>query len=244
MFDLSSHCALVTGASGGIGEAIAKKLHSRGATVALSGTRRTALEEIAQQLGERAFILPCDLSNPQDVEALIPAAEDLMGKIDILVNNAGITRDNLALRLKDEDWQSVIDVNLTSVFKLSKVAIKSMMKRRYGRIINITSIIGTTGNAGQSNYAAAKAGLTGLSKSLAQEVATRNITVNCIAPGYIETKMTQGLPEQVKQAILGKIPMQKIGSADDIANSCVFLASQESSYITGQTLHVNGGMYM
>src|SRR3989338_2614093 len=244
MFDLSPYAALVTGATGGIGEAIARKLHAQGATVALSVTRKNALEEIAQDLKERVFILPCNLCHSEEVEALIPTAENLMGKVDVLINNAGITQDNLALRLKDDDWQKVIDMNLTSVFKLSRSGVKTMMRRRYGRIINISSVIGSTGNVGQANYAAAKAGLEGLSKSLAQEVATRNITVNCVAPGYIETKMTQGLPENVKNAILGKIPMQRIGSPDDVAAACSFLASKEASYITGQVIHVNGGMYM
>lgn len=244
MFSLNNQTALVTGASGGIGGAIARSLHQHGATVALSGTRREALEVLANELGERVYVIPCNLSNTEDVEKLIPSAEEQMGKLDILVNNAGITRDGLAMRMKDEDWQMVIDVNLSSVFRLSRAAIKGMMKRRFGRIINITSIVGVTGNAGQINYSAAKAGLIGLSKSLALEVATRGITVNCIAPGYIVSSMTDGLPDSLKEKMNSTIPMGRAGQPEEISAAVVFFASQSAAYITGQTLHINGGMAM
>lgn len=244
MFSLENQTALVTGASGGIGRAIAQALHQQGATVALSGTRREALESLAKELGGRTYVIPCNLSQAEEVEKLIPEAEAQMGKLDILVNNAGITRDGLAMRMKDEDWQAVIDVNLSSVFRLSRAAVKGMMKRRFGRIINITSIVGVTGNPGQINYCAAKAGLIGLSKSLAIEVATRGITVNCIAPGFIESSMTEVLSEGVKEKLQSSIPMGRIGQPEEIATAAVFLASQSASYITGQTIHVNGGMAM
>ena len=244
MFDLTGQSALVTGATGGIGGAIARAFHSRGATVTLSGTRKEALEALANELGERVFIVPANLSDAESVENLVPAAEAAMGGFDILVNNAGITRDNLFVRMKDEEWQDVMRVNLEATFRLSRAAAKSMMKRRYGRIISITSIIGTTGNPGQANYSAAKAAIVGMSKSLAFEVATRNITVNCLAPGFIETPMTDVLNEKQRESTLHRVPMGRLGTADEIAASAVFLGSREAGYITGQTLHVNGGMAM
>ncbi|WP_374630417.1 3-oxoacyl-[acyl-carrier-protein] reductase [Ferrovibrio sp.] len=244
MFDLTGKFALVTGATGGIGNAIATTLHGQGATVGLSGTRESVLCELADKLGERAFVLPCNLGDAAAVDALIGQAEAAMGQVDILVNNAGITRDGLAMRMKDEDWQAVLDVNLTAAFRLSRASLKGMMKRRWGRIVNITSVVGTTGNPGQLNYAAAKAGLVGLSKSLAQEVASRNITVNCVAPGFIETAMTDVLNEQQKTAIMAKIPAQRLGQGLEVAAAVAYLASTEAAYVTGQTLHVNGGMAM
>jgi len=244
MFDLTGKTALVTGASGGIGSAIAGALHAQGATVALSGTRRDALEQVASALGARTHILPCDLGDASATEDLVRQAENAMGQLDILVNNAGLTRDMLALRLKDEDWQKVIDVNLTAGFRLARAALKGMMKRRWGRIIGITSIVGITGNPGQANYAAAKAGMIGMSKSLAQEVASRGITVNCIAPGFIETAMTNALTDDQKSRILNAIPAGRMGNGSDIATAAVYLASSEAGYVTGQTLHVNGGMAM
>jgi 3-oxoacyl-[acyl-carrier protein] reductase len=244
MFDLTGQSALVTGATGGIGGAIARALHSRGAMVTLSGTRKEALETLAKELGERAFVVPANLSDAESVESLVPAAEAAMGGFDILMNNAGITRDNLFVRMKDEEWQDVMRVNLEATFRLSRAAAKSMMKRRYGRIISITSIIGTTGNPGQANYSAAKAAIVGMSKSLAFEVATRNITVNCLAPGFIETPMTDVLNEKQRESTLQRVPMGRLGTADEIAAAAVFLGSREAGYITGQTLHINGGMAM
>lgn len=245
MFNLSGKCALVTGASGGLGSAIARALYAQGACVALSGTKTEALEALKVELGDRAFVTPANLSDPAAPAGLIKKAEDALGGgIDILVNNAGLTRDGLSMRMKDEDWQQVIDVNLTANFRLSRAAIKGMMSRRTGRIINITSIVGVTGNAGQVNYAASKAGLIGMSKSLAQEVAARGITVNCIAPGFIVSAMTDGLPDNLKEKILGGIPAGKMGDGKDIAAGVVYLASDEAAYITGQTLHINGGMAM
>ncbi|OFX14173.1 MAG: 3-oxoacyl-[acyl-carrier-protein] reductase [Alphaproteobacteria bacterium RIFOXYD12_FULL_60_8] len=245
MFDLTGKFALVTGASGGIGGAIAKAMHGAGATVGLSGTRREALEAMANELGgERTFILPCNLSDSDAVAAFPAEAEAAMGGLDILVNNAGLTRDNLALRMKDEDWQAVLDVNLTAAFRLIRGSLKTMMKRRYGRIVNITSIVGVTGNPGQANYAASKAGLIGMSKSLAAEVASRGITVNCVAPGFIATAMTDKLSEEQKAKLSAGIPMGRMGESADIAAATLFLASTEAGYITGQTLHVNGGMAM
>jgi len=244
MFDLTGKFALVTGATGGIGMAIASNLHAQGATVGLSGTREPVLQELAARLGSRAFVLPCNLGDAAAVDRLVPGAEAAMGQVDILVNNAGITRDGLAMRMKDEDWQTVLDVNLTAAFRLGRAALKGMMKRRWGRIVNITSVVGTTGNPGQINYAAAKAGLVGFSKSLAQEVASRNITVNCVAPGFIETAMTDVLNEQQKSTIMAKIPAGRLGQASEIAAAVVYLASAEAAYVTGQTLHVNGGMAM
>ena len=244
MFDLDGKNALVTGASGGIGGAIASALHERGATVGLSGTRKEALDAKAAELGDRVHVLPCNLSDAEAVDGLIKQASEAMGSVDILVNNAGITRDNLTMRMKDEEWQDVINVNLTSSYKLAKNCLRGMMKARWGRIINITSIVGTTGNPGQANYAAAKAGLVGMSKALAQEVASRTITVNCVAPGFIETPMTDALPDAQKEKLTEAIPAGRLGQVGDIAAAVVYLASEEASYVTGQTLHVNGGMAM
>ncbi len=244
MFDLEGKTALVTGASGGIGAAIASALHAQGATVTLSGTRRDALDALAATLGSRVHVVTADLSDRPSVESLVPAAEVAMGSMDILVNNAGLTRDGLFLRMKDDDWDKVIAVNLTAGFILSRAALRGMMKRRHGRIIGITSIVGVTGNPGQANYAASKAGMIGMSKSLAAEVASRNITVNCIAPGFIETAMTSELNDKQKDGILGSVPMGRLGSAHEIAATAVYLASTEAAYVTGQTIHVNGGMVM
>ena len=244
MFDLSGKNALVTGASGGIGRDIAKMLHAAGANVGLAGTREAVLQELADELGEGAHVLVADLSTEEGAVALAAGAEEKLGGLDILINNAGITRDNLALRMKDEDWDAVLSVNLTSSFRLIRAALRGMMKRRYGRIIGITSVVGATGNPGQANYAASKAGMIGMSKSLAQEVASRNITVNCVAPGFIATPMTDVLPDEQKDALLNGIPAGRLGSGDDIASACLYLASEEAAYVTGQTLHVNGGMAM
>ena len=244
MFDLSGKTALVTGATGGIGGAIARALHARGATVSVSGTRREALDALAGELGVRVHVLPCNLAHAEEVEKLVPDAEEAMGQLDILVNNAGITRDNIFMRLTDEAWDQVIAVNLTSTFRLSRAAVRGMMRRRSGRIISITSIVGVTGNPGQGNYAAAKAGMIGMSKSLAQEVASRGVTVNCVAPGFIATPMTDALNEKQREAILKAVPAARLGTPEDIAAACVSLASSEGGYVTGQTLHVNGGMAM
>ena len=244
MFDLTGRKALVTGATGGLGGAIARTLHAQGASVALSGTRAEALEALAAELGERVVVTPCNLADKDSVEALVPAAEEKLGGLDILVNNAGITRDNLFLRLKDEDWDSVLAVNLTAAFRLSRAAVKSMMRRRYGRIVAIGSVVGTTGNPGQGNYAAAKAGLIGMSKALAAEVASRNITVNVVSPGFIESPMTQALNEKQRDGILADVPMGRLGAGADIAAAVAYLASDEAGYVTGQTLHINGGMAM
>jgi 3-oxoacyl-[acyl-carrier protein] reductase len=244
MFDLAGKKALITGASGGIGSAIATELHRQGAVVGLSGTRRDALDQRAGELGGRVHVLPCNLSEKEEVEALIPAAETALGGLDILVNNAGITRDGLFLRMKDEEWDEVIAVNLTSAFRLCRAAVKGMMRRRYGRIINITSIVGVTGNPGQANYTAAKAGMIGMTKSLAAEVASRTVTVNCVAPGFISSPMTDALNEKQRETILANVPAGRLGSGEDVAAAVVFLASAEAAYITGQTLHVNGGMVM
>ena len=244
MFDLTGKSALVTGASGGIGASIARALHARGAAVALSGTRVAPLEALAAELGERAFVVPGNLSEAAATEQLFKDAEAALGKIDILVNNAGLTRAQIAMRLKDEDWQSVIDVNLTAAFRLSRAAMRGMMKRRWGRIVNITSVVGVTGNPGQANYAASKAGLIGMSKSLAAELASRNITVNCVAPGFITTAMTDALNDEQKQKLLPAIPAGRMGQPDEIAAGVVYLASEEAAYVTGQTLHINGGMAM
>jgi 3-oxoacyl-[acyl-carrier protein] reductase len=240
MFDLSGRRALVTGASGGIGGAIARGLHAHGCHVVLAGRRQAALEELASALGERCAVQTGDIADAAAADALVAAAEP----VDILVNNAGITRDMLALRLKDADWQAVLDTNLTAAFRLARAALKGMLKRRYGRIVNITSIVGVTGNPGQANYAAAKAGLIGMSKALAQEVAARGVTVNCVAPGFIDTAMTQALDDRQREALLARIPAGRLGTGEDVAASVVYLASVEAGYVTGQTLHVNGGMAM
>lgn len=244
MFDLTGMTALITGASGGIGGAIATALHAQGAKVALSGTRLAPLEELAGRLGERTHIVTANLSDRADVDRLFADAEAALGQVDILINNAGITRDGLFMRMKDEDWDQVIEVNLTSGFRLSRAAVKGMMKRRFGRIIGITSIVGVTGNPGQGNYAAAKAGMIGMTKALAAEVATRGITANCVAPGFIETAMTDALNDKQKEGTLAAVPMGRLGTSDEIAAACVYLASREAAYVTGQTLHVNGGMAM
>ncbi len=245
MFDLSGKAALVTGASGGIGAAIAKALHANGATVGLSGRKVAALESLAAELGgERVHVLPGELSDGAAIEALAEQAEAALGKIDILVNNAGLTRDMLMMRLSDEMWDEVIAVNLTGTFKLTRAVSKGMMRRRYGRIVTITSVVGTMGNAGQANYAASKAGLVAMSKSLAQEIASRNVTVNCVAPGFIATAMTDVLNDKIKEATLAKIPAGRFGASEDVAAAVAFLASAEAGYITGQTIHVNGGMAM
>lgn len=244
MFDLTGKSALVTGASGGIGADIARALHAAGATLGLSGTRVEPLEALAAELGARAHVLPCNLSNPEDVEGLVKRATEAMGAVDILVNNAGITRDGLAMRMSDDDWQSVIDVNLTAAFRLCRAAIRGMMKARWGRIINISSVVGRAGNAGQANYAASKGGLVALSKSLAEEVASRGITVNCVAPGFIETPMTEKLNDAQRATILASVPAGRMGTPQEIAAAVLYLASQEAAYVTGATLHVNGGMDM
>ncbi|MCZ0734048.1 3-oxoacyl-[acyl-carrier-protein] reductase [Phreatobacter sp. AB_2022a] len=244
MFDLTGKTALVTGATGGIGGAVAKALHARGATLAVSGTRRDKLEAFAAELGGRCHVLPTNLSSLEEVEALVPAAEKAMGGLDILVNNAGITRDNLFIRMKDEEWDQVIAVNLTASFRLARAATKLMMRKRWGRIISITSVVGVTGNPGQGNYAASKAGMIGMSKALAAEVASRNVTVNCVAPGFIETAMTDVLNDKQKETILTRVPAGRLGKAEEIAAAVVYLASEEAAYVTGQTLHVNGGMAM
>ncbi len=244
MFDLTGKNALITGASGGIGVGIARALHAAGASVALSGTRVEPLEALAAELGGRAHVLPCNLSSAEEVEGLIKRGIEAMGSVDILVNNAGITRDGLAMRMSDEDWTSVIDVNLTSTFRLCRAAVRGMMKARWGRIINISSVVGTTGNAGQANYAASKAGMVAMSKSIAEEVASRGITVNCLAPGFIATAMTDKLNDAQRKSILDGVPAGRMGEPAEIAAAVLFLASLEASYITGATLHVNGGMDM
>ena len=244
MFDLTDKNALVTGASGGIGGAIARALHAAGARVGLSGTRAGALDALAGALGDGAFAVPAALSSANGAKTLVKDAEAALGGIDILVNNAGLTRDQLAVRMSDEDWQMVLDVNLTAAFRLSRGCLRGMMKKRWGRIVSVTSIVGVTGNPGQVNYAASKAALIGMSKSLAQEVASRNITVNCVAPGFIDTPMTEGLSDEQKHNLTARIPAGRLGEPADIAGACVFLASDEASYVTGQTLHVNGGMAM
>jgi len=245
MFELTGKTALVTGATGGIGAAIAKAFHAQGAHVVLSGTREAVLQELAAELGERTSAVAANLSDPAAVDGLIEAAEAAAGApVDILVANAGITKDGLLLRMKDEDWDAVLKVNLESYFRLCRAAVKGMMRRRSGRIIGITSVVGVTGNPGQANYAASKAGMIGFSKALAQEVATRGITVNCVAPGFIESPMTDALNEQQRAQIMSTIPADRLGTGSDVANACVYLASAEAGYVTGQTLHVNGGMVM
>jgi 3-oxoacyl-(acyl-carrier-protein) reductase len=243
-FDLTNHTALVTGATGGIGAAIARALHGAGASIVLSGTRQAALDDLVKELGERAVALACNLSSPADVNDLIKGAEDASGSIDILVNNAGMTKDGLAMRMNDDDWESVLAVDLSAAFRLSRAALRSMLKGRWGRIINITSVVGHTGNPGQANYAAAKAGLAGMTRSLAAETAARGVTVNCVAPGFIETAMTDALNEKQKTAILERIPAGRMGGPDDVAAAVLYLASDAGGYITGQSIHVNGGMAM
>ena len=244
MFDLGGKSALVTGASGGIGAEIAKALHGAGAAVALSGTRLEPLQALAGELGARAHVLACDLSDAEAVEALPKRAAEAMGAVDILINNAGITRDNLFMRMSDEEWAAVLNVNLTSTFRLCRGVLRGMMKARWGRIVNISSVVGATGNPGQGNYAAAKAGMVGMSKSLAAEVASRGITVNCVAPGFITTAMTEQLTEEQKARILAQVPAGRMGEASEIAAAVRYLASPEAAYVTGTTLHVNGGMAM
>ncbi|MCJ8190333.1 3-oxoacyl-[acyl-carrier-protein] reductase [Sphingomicrobium aestuariivivum] len=244
MFSLEGKTALLTGASGGLGSAIAKALHAQGARIALSGSNEAKLQAFADELGGDHVTLVCNLSDADAVDGLVPAAVEKLGKLDILVNNAGITRDNLAMRMKDDEWNDVIKVNLEAAFRLMRAAVKPMMRARGGRIVNISSVVGQTGNPGQMNYVAAKAGLVGMSKSLAQEVASRNITVNCVAPGFMTSAMTDALDDKQKDAILSKIPMGKMGSGDDIGAAVAYLASDEAGYMTGQTLHVNGGMAM
>ena len=244
MFDLTGKRALITGASGGIGGAIAKALHAQGAEVAVSGTKVAALEQLAAELGSRVHILPCDLGDVAATEALVPQAEAAMGEVNILVNNAGITRDGLAVRFSDEDWQKVIDVDLTAAFRLIRKALPSMMRKRWGRVISITSVVAFTGNPGQANYAAAKAGLVGMSKALAREVASRNVTVNCVAPGFVGTAMTDVLNEKQKETVLGAVPMKRLGTTAEVASAVLYLASDEAAYITGETIQVKGGMAM
>ena len=244
MFDLTGRKALVTGASGGIGGAIARALHAQGAIVALSGTRRAALDEVASALGERVEIIEANLSDKDSVEGLVPAAEAAMDGLDILINNAGVTRDGLFMRMKDEDWDAVIAVNLTAAFRLSRAAVKGMMRRRYGRIVNIGSIVGSMGNPGQGNYAASKAGLIGMTKSLAAEVASRGITVNCVSPGMIESAMTDVLNEKQREGLLSTIPMRRLGQPAEVAAAVTYLCTEEAAYVTGHTFHVNGGMAM
>lgn len=244
MFDLSGKTALITGATGGIGAAIAKAMHKQGAVVGISGRNAEKLAELAAELGERVHILPADLSDLAQIDTLVKSASEAMGKIDILVNNAGLTRDNLSLRMKAEEWDEVIRVNLSATFLLAQACQRGMMKSRWGRVINISSVVGTTGNPGQCNYVASKAGLVGWTKAMAQEIASRNVTINCVAPGFIATPMTDVLTDDQKAKINANIPMNRMGSPDDIAAACVYLASEEAAYITGQTLHVNGGMAM
>jgi len=244
MFDLSGKTALVTGATGGLGGTIARTLHAAGAAVAVSGTRLQALEQIAGELADRGHVLRCNLADRDDTESLVTRAEAAMGRLDILVANAGITRDGLLVQMRDQDWDEVINVNLTATFRLARAAARGMMRRRFGRIIGITSVVGTTGNPGQGNYAAAKAGMGGLIKSLAQEYATRGVTANCVAPGFIQTPMTDKLNAKQREAILARVPAGRLGAPADIAAAVVYLASEEAAYVTGQTLHVNGGMAM
>ena len=244
MFDLTDKAALVTGASGGIGAAIARALHRQGAAVAISGTRREALDELARDLKERVHVLPCNLADKDETEALVPSTEQALGKLDILVANAGIARDNLLVQLRDEDWDQVIAVNLTATFRLARAAVRGMMRRRFGRVIGITSVVAVTGNPGQGNYTASKAGMIGMIKSIAAEYARRGITANSIAPGFIATAMTDRLNDKQRDAILARVPAGRLGSGADMAAAAVFLASDEAAYITGQTLHVNGGMAM
>jgi 3-oxoacyl-[acyl-carrier protein] reductase len=244
MFELTGKTALVTGATGTIGGTIAHALHAQGATVAISGTRREILDTLAAELRERVHVLPCNLADPAETETLVPRAEEAMGQLDILVANAGLTRDNLLVQLRDEDWDQVIAVNLSATFRLARAAVRGMMRRRFGRVIAITSVVGTTGNPGQANYIAAKAGVTGMVKAMAQEYAKRGVTANCVAPGFIVTPMTDKLNEKQRDVIVAKIPASRAGSPEEVAAAVVFLASDEAAYVTGQTLHVNGGMAM
>ncbi len=244
MFELTGKTALITGATGPIGDSIARTLHAQGATVAISGTRREILEKLAADLGERVHILPCNLADAADTEALVPRAEEALGKLDVLVANAGVTRDNLLVQLRDEDWDQVIAINLSATFRLTRAAVRGMMRRRFGRIVAITSVVGTTGNPGQANYVAAKAGIAGMIKAAAAEYAKRGVTANCVAPGFILTPMTEKLNDKQREAILAKIPAARAGTPAEIAAAVVFLASDEAAYVTGQTLHVNGGMAM
>ena len=244
MFDLSGKAALVTGATGGLGAAIARALHGQGATVAISGTRHQVLEELAAELSDRVHVLPCDLADKDEVEKLVPAAEEKMQKLDILVANAGVTKDNLFVQLHDSDWDQVIAINLTATFRLARAAVRGMMRRRHGRLVGITSVVGVTGNPGQANYAASKAGMIGMMKSVGAEYAKRGVTANCVAPGFIATAMTDALNEKQRQAILDRVPSARLGTPADIAAAVVYLASDEAAYVTGQTLHVNGGMAM
>jgi 3-oxoacyl-[acyl-carrier protein] reductase len=244
MFDLSGKTALITGATGALGGAIVRALHAQGATVAISGTRREQLEQLAGDLQERAEVFPCDLTDKGAVEALVPAVEEKLGKLDILIANAGVNRDNLFVQLSDDDWDKVIAVNLTATFRLTRAAVKGMMRRRYGRVIGISSVVGFTGNPGQGNYTASKAGIVGMLKSVAWEYAKRNVTANCIAPGIIASAMTDRLNDKQRETILSRVPMNKLGTAADVAAAAVYLASEEAGYVTGQTIHVNGGMAM
>lgn len=244
MFDLTGKTALVTGATGGIGAAVARALHAQGATVAISGTRAEVLETLAAEIGSRVHVLPCNLSDKEAVEKLVPSAEEKMEKLDILVANAGVTKDNLFVQMHDDEWDQVIAINLTATFRLTRAAVKGMMRRRFGRVIGISSVVGVTGNPGQGNYTASKAGMIGMMKSVAAEYAKRNVTANCIAPGFIATPMTDKLNEKQREAILGRVPAGKLGTPADVAAAAVYLASNEAAYLTGQTLHINGGMAM
>jgi 3-oxoacyl-[acyl-carrier protein] reductase len=244
MFDLTGKTALVTGSTGGIGGAIARAFHQQGATVAISGTRRDVLDALANELADRVHVLPCNLADKEEIEALVPKSEEAMGKLDILVANAGITKDNLLVQLRDEDWDQVVAVNLTATFRLARAAVRGMMRRRFGRIIGVTSVVGVTGNPGQANYTATKAGLIGMIKSIAGEYARRGVTANAIAPGFIATAMTERLNDKQREAILARVPAGRLGAGADVAAAAVFLASDEAAYVTGQTLHVNGGMAM
>jgi 3-oxoacyl-[acyl-carrier protein] reductase len=244
MFELTGKTALITGATGAIGGSIARTLHAQGATVAISGTRREILDDLAAALGDRVHVLPCNLADPVETDALVLRAEEAMGQLDVLVANAGVTKDNLLVQLRDEDWEPVIAVNLSATFRLARAAVRGMMRRRFGRVVAITSVVGTTGNPGQANYVAAKAGVTGMIKAMAQEYAKRGVTANCVAPGFIVTPMTQKLNDKQREVIIAKIPASRAGTTDEVAAAVVFLASNEAAYVTGQTLHVNGGMAM
>ena len=244
MFDLTGKTALVTGATGTIGGRIARTLHAQGATVTISGTRQEVLEQLAGQLGERVHVLPCNLADAAAVESLVTRSEEIMGQLDILVANAGVTRDNLLVQLRDEDWDQVIAINLSATFRLTRAAVRGMMRRRFGRVIAITSVVGTTGNPGQANYVAAKAGIAGMIKATAAEYAKRGVTANCVAPGFIVTPMTDKLNDKQRGVILSRVPANRAGTPDEVAAAVVFLASNEAAYVTGQTLHVNGGMVM